>query len=73
MITRNYMEKYGAEREDFGRICIAQRENALAAGTAVFNTALSMDDYLNARPISEPLHLFDCVMSVAGRGTVSWS
>ena len=66
MITRNYMEKYGAEREDFGRICIAQRENALAAGTAVFNTALSMDDYLDARPISEPLHLFDCVMPVAG-------
>ena len=66
MITRNYMEKYGAEREDFGRICISQRENALAAGTAVFNTALSMDDYLNARPISEPLHLFDCVMPVAG-------
>ncbi len=66
MITRNYMEKYGAEREDFGRICVAQRENALAAGTAVFNTPLSMDDYLNARPISEPLHLFDCVMPVAG-------
>ena len=66
MITRNYMQKYGAEREDFGRVCIAQRENALAAGTAVFKTRLSMEDYLNARPISEPLHLFDCVMPVAG-------
>ena len=66
MITRHYMEKYGAEREDFGRVCIAQRENALAAGTAVFNTPLTMEDYLNARPISEPLHLFDCVMPVAG-------
>ena len=66
MITRHYMEKYGAEREDFGRVCIAQRENALAAGTAVFKTPLTMEDYLNARPISEPLHLFDCVMPVAG-------
>ncbi len=66
MITRHYMEKYGAEREDFGRVCIAQRENALAAGTAVFNKPLSMEDYLSARPISEPLHLFDCVMPVAG-------
>ena len=66
MITRNYMEQYGVRREDFGRVCIAQRENALAAGTAVFNTPLSMEDYLNARPISEPLHLFDCVMPVAG-------
>ena len=66
MITRHYMEKYGAEREDFGRVCIAQRKNALAAGTAVFNKPLSMEDYLSARPISEPLHLFDCVMPVAG-------
>ena len=66
MITRHYMEKYGAEREDFGRVCIAQRENALAAGTAVFKTPLSMEDYLDARTISEPLHLFDCVMPVAG-------
>ena len=66
MITRNYMEKYGAEREDFGRVCIAQRENALAAGRAIFNKPLSMEEYLNARPISEPLHLYDCVMPVAG-------
>ena len=66
MITRNYMERYGARREDFGRICIAQRENALAAGRAIFNTPLSMEDYLDARPICEPLHLYDCVMPVAG-------
>ena len=66
MITRNYMVRYGARREDFGRICIAQRENALAAGRAIFNTPLSMEDYLYARPICEPLHLYDCVMPVAG-------
>ena len=66
MITRNYMERYGARREDFGRICIAQRENALAAGRAAFNRPLSMEDYLDARPICEPLHLYDCVMPVAG-------
>ena len=66
MITRNYMERYGARREDFGRICVAQRVNALAAGRAIFNKPLSMEDYLNARPISEPLHLYDCVMPVAG-------
>ncbi len=66
MITRHYMEQYGAQREDFGRICIAQRENALAAGRAMFNTPLSMKDYLGARPICDPLRLYDCVMPVAG-------
>ncbi len=66
MITRHYMEQYGADREDFGRICISQRDNAIAAGRALFNKPLSMDDYLNARVIAEPLHLFDCVMPCAG-------
>ena len=28
-ITANYMRTYGATREDFGRICVAQRTNAL--------------------------------------------
>ncbi len=66
MITRHYMEKFGACREDFGRICIAQRANALAASRSLFNKTLTMDDYLNARAIAEPLHLFDCVMPCAG-------
>ncbi len=66
MITQHYMEQYGAVRADFGRLCLAQRTNALAAGMSLFPEPLTMDAYLNARPIAEPLHLFDCVMPVAG-------
>jgi len=66
MITRHYMEQFGASREDFGRLCISQRENALAASRSLFKKPLSMDDYINARAIAEPLHLFDCVMPCAG-------
>ena len=66
MITRNYMEQFGASREDFGRVCISQRDNALAASRSLFNKPLTMDDYLNARVIADPLHLFDCVMPCAG-------
>jgi acetyl-CoA acetyltransferase len=66
MITRNYMEQFGAQREDFARVCISQRENALVASRSLFNKPLSMDDYLNARVIADPLHLFDCVMPCAG-------
>src|SRR6185369_15571919 len=29
LITANYMRTYGARREDFGRIAVAQRANAL--------------------------------------------
>jgi acetyl-CoA acetyltransferase len=32
----------------------------------MFKRPLTMDEYLAARPIAEPLHLFDCVMPCAG-------
>lgn len=66
MITRHYMEQYAAGREDFGRLCVAQRDNALLNPYALLRTPLTLDAYLNARPIAEPLHLYDCVMPCAG-------
>ena len=60
------MHEYGATREDFGKICIAQRENALRNPNAIMKKPLTMDHYLNARPISDPIALFDCVMPCAG-------
>lgn len=66
MITANYMRSYGATRADFGRVCVDQRTNALANPNAMFRKPLTLDDYLAARPIAEPLHLFDCVMPCAG-------
>lgn len=66
MIARHYMEKFGATREDFGKIAVSQRSNALRNPGALMKTSLSLDDYMNARPISDPIHLFDCVMPCAG-------
>ena len=66
MITQNYMERFGATREDFGRLCIAQRKNALAASRSLFATPLTMAEYINARPIAEPIHLYDCVLPCSG-------
>ena len=65
-ITANYMRTYGAQREDFGRIAVAQRSNALKNPNALFKKALSLDEYMAGRPISDPSHLFDCVMPCAG-------
>ena len=66
LITDYYMRIYGAKPEDFGKICVAQRSNALQFPHALFKKPLTMDDYLRARPIAEPLRLFDCVMPCAG-------
>ena len=65
-ITANYMRTYGARREDFGRICVDQRTNALGNANAMFKKPLTLEEYMAARPISDPIHLFDCVMPCAG-------
>jgi len=65
-ITQNYMARYSVTREDFGRICLSQRRNAQSFPHALLQKPLTMEDYLNARPIAGPLHLFDCVMPCAG-------
>jgi acetyl-CoA acetyltransferase len=65
-ITAAYMRAHGATREDFGRICVAQRANALKNPNALFKVPLTLEQYMDARPISEPIHLFDCVMPCAG-------
>jgi acetyl-CoA acetyltransferase len=66
LVTAAYMHQYGATRADFGALCVAQRENARRNPLALLREALTLEQYLAARPIAEPLHLFDCVMPCAG-------
>src|SRR5213078_2238552 len=65
-LTAYYMRTYGARREDFGKLCVAQRHNALKFPHALFKRPLTLEEYMGARPIADPLHLFDCVMPCAG-------
>jgi len=65
-LTSYYMRTYGATREDFGKICVAQRDNALGYPLAMFKKKLTLEEYLNARLIADPIRLFDCVMPCAG-------
>jgi len=66
LLTSYYMRQYGIAREDFGKLCVAQRDNARAFPPALLRKTLTLDDYLNAWPIADPLRLFDCVMPCAG-------
>ena len=66
LLTDRYMHEYGATRADFGRICVAQRKNALRNPGAVMKKPLTLEEYLDARPIADPIALFDCVMPCAG-------
>ncbi|MEN3148532.1 thiolase family protein [Neorhizobium sp. IRAMC:178] len=66
LIARHYMDRYGATREDFGKLCVAQRDNALRNPNALMKKPLTLEQYMSARAIAEPFHLFDCVMPCAG-------
>jgi acetyl-CoA acetyltransferase len=65
-LTSHYMRAFGARPEDFGKLCVAQRENARHFPLALLREPLTMEDYLEARPIAAPLRLYDCVMPCAG-------
>jgi acetyl-CoA acetyltransferase len=66
LIARHYMNTYGVRREDLAKICVAQRDNAMAVPHALMKKTLTLDDYMAARAICDPIHLFDCVMPCAG-------
>ncbi len=66
LITAYHMEQFGSKAEDFGKICVAQRDNALQYANGLMKSSLSLDQYLDARLIADPLRLYDCVMPCAG-------
>jgi acetyl-CoA acetyltransferase len=66
LITAHYMRVAGATAEDFGKLCVAQRDNARQFPQALLKAPLTLDQYLGARMIADPLRLYDCVMPCAG-------
>ena len=60
MLTKRHMHLYGTKREHMAEVCISQRNNALKRPeTATQKTPLTLDDYFNARMLSDPLCLYD--------------
>jgi acetyl-CoA acetyltransferase len=66
MLTKRHMELYGTTREHLAEVAISQRENAIRRPTAIRKEPLTLDDYFNARMISDPLCLFDYTMETDG-------
>ncbi|MEM7705407.1 MAG: thiolase family protein [Pseudomonadota bacterium] len=66
LMTKAFMNRYGTSREAFGQLCVDQRDSALGIPFAMMKKPLTLEQYLNARVIADPLRLFDCVMPCAG-------
>jgi acetyl-CoA acetyltransferase len=66
MHLRRHMHLYGTTREQLGWIPVNGRRNAALNARAIYRDPITIDDYLNARWISEPLGLLDCDVPVDG-------
>ncbi|MFM0006503.1 MULTISPECIES: thiolase family protein [Paraburkholderia] len=70
MLTQRHAKRYGLTRRDYGALCVAQRAWAALNPHAVYRTPLTIDDYLEAPIVAEPLGRFDCVPVVCGANAV---
>src|SRR6201991_481729 len=66
LVTSRQMKKYGLEKSDYGHLAIAQREWAAKNPFAVYRTPMTMEEYLAAPLVADPLSRYDCVPVVAG-------
>lgn len=66
MLAQRYLHESQATREQIGGLAIATRRWAALNPAAIYRTPLTLDDYLGARMIADPLCLFDCDVPVDG-------
>ena len=66
LVARAHMLKYGTESEDFGRIAVLSRTNALDNDRAMMRKPMTLDDYLASRWIVDPFRMFDCCLETDG-------
>ena len=59
-MARRYLHEFGVPPEAFARVSVAQRAHAALNPQAYFRDPLDVDDVLNSRMISDPLHLLEC-------------
>ncbi len=67
MFAQRYMHEYGAKPEDLAEVAIATRSHAVNNPDAFFHgRPLTLDEYMDARFIAEPLRLYDCCQETDG-------
>src|SRR6202000_331305 len=66
LVASRQMKKYGLEKSDYGHIAVAQREWAAKNPYAVYRSPLTMEEYLAASMVADPLSRYDCVPVIAG-------
>jgi acetyl-CoA acetyltransferase len=70
LVAKRHMHEYGTTREQLGALVLNSRRNAALNERALYRSPLTMQEYLAARMITEPLCLFDCDPPIDGATVV---
>jgi acetyl-CoA acetyltransferase len=70
LLTSRHMARYRLRRETYGHVVLAQRTWAARNPAAVYREPLTMEEYLEAPLVADPLSLLDCVPIVSGADAI---
>ncbi len=69
LIKTRHMYEFGTTQEQFAKIAVDERFNALTNPNSPFQgRPITIDDVLNSRFVNDPLHILECVMPCCGGG-----
>ena len=66
VLAQRHMHLYGTTREQFAEVAISTRANAVRRPTALMREPLTLEQYFDARMISDPLCLYDFCLECDG-------
>lgn len=70
MVARRHMHEFGTTSEQLAQIAVSTRQWASMHPQAIMKKPITVEDVVNSRMISDPLHLLDCCLSNDGAGAV---
>jgi acetyl-CoA acetyltransferase len=70
LAAQRHMHRYGTTKEQLGAVAVSARAHAVLNPRAQMRKALTLADYLAARPIADPFGLLDCSVMSDGAGAV---
>lgn len=70
MIARRHMHEFGTTREDLAAVAVKNHANGALNPDAHMRKTITMEQALTAKPIAEPLGLYDCSLISDGAAAV---
>jgi acetyl-CoA C-acetyltransferase len=70
MIARRHMHDFGTTREHLSSVAVKNHANGALNPDAQMRKAITLEQAMNARPIAEPLNLYDCSLISDGAAAV---